>query len=173
MCQLKAEHVAVVPGSAFGAGGAGFVRCSYATSYEKIEEAAVIADEEHAVARAETREVFEPDDVGAFARGRPKRCAHPRRVPGLRGRGEITTRKIGELEGDTLGAGERAPGFRRRARWTHPIIRARRPRRWPARGRSLSGSASERHRAATAPPRFFAAGRSIRCAARPSPDRSS
>jgi len=29
----------VVPGNAFGAGGEGFVRCSYATSYEKIEEA--------------------------------------------------------------------------------------------------------------------------------------
>jgi len=28
-----------VPGSAFGAGGEGFVRCSYATAYEKIEEA--------------------------------------------------------------------------------------------------------------------------------------
>ncbi len=36
---LQEEHVAVVPGSAFGAGGSGFVRCSYATSYEKIEEA--------------------------------------------------------------------------------------------------------------------------------------
>jgi aminotransferase len=36
---LQDEHVAVVPGSVFGAGGAGFVRCSYATSYEKIEEA--------------------------------------------------------------------------------------------------------------------------------------
>jgi aminotransferase len=36
---LHEEHVAMVPGSAFGAGGAGFVRCSYATSYEKIEEA--------------------------------------------------------------------------------------------------------------------------------------
>lgn len=36
---LDEERVAVVPGSAFGAGGAGFVRCSYATSYEKIEEA--------------------------------------------------------------------------------------------------------------------------------------
>jgi len=36
---LKEEKVAVVPGSAFGAGGAGFVRCSYATRYEKIEEA--------------------------------------------------------------------------------------------------------------------------------------
>jgi len=36
---LQEEHVAVVPGSAFGAGGAGFVRCSYATSYEEIEDA--------------------------------------------------------------------------------------------------------------------------------------
>ncbi len=36
---LKEEKVAVIPGSAFGKGGAGFVRCSYATSYEKIEEA--------------------------------------------------------------------------------------------------------------------------------------
>ena len=34
---LQAEQVAVVPGSAFGPGGEGFVRCSYATSYEKIE----------------------------------------------------------------------------------------------------------------------------------------
>jgi len=36
---LEEEKVAVVPGSAFGAGGAGFVRCSYATAYEKLEEA--------------------------------------------------------------------------------------------------------------------------------------
>jgi aminotransferase len=36
---LQEEKVAVVPGSAFGKGGDGFVRCSYATSYEKIEEA--------------------------------------------------------------------------------------------------------------------------------------
>ena len=36
---LKEEKVAVVPGSAFGMGGEGFVRCSYATAYEKIEEA--------------------------------------------------------------------------------------------------------------------------------------
>ena len=36
---LEEEKVAVVPGSAFGAGGEGFVRCSYATRYEKIEEA--------------------------------------------------------------------------------------------------------------------------------------
>ncbi len=38
---LKEENVALVPGSAFGAGGEGFVRCSYATAYEKIEEALV------------------------------------------------------------------------------------------------------------------------------------
>ncbi|NPA93738.1 MAG: aminotransferase class I/II-fold pyridoxal phosphate-dependent enzyme [Chloroflexi bacterium] len=36
---LEEEQVAVVPGSAFGEAGAGFVRCSYATSEEKIEEA--------------------------------------------------------------------------------------------------------------------------------------
>jgi aminotransferase len=36
---LDEEKVAVVPGNAFGAGGEGFVRCSYATAYEKIEEA--------------------------------------------------------------------------------------------------------------------------------------
>jgi aminotransferase len=36
---LQEEHVAVVPGTAFGEGGAGFVRCSYATAYGKIEEA--------------------------------------------------------------------------------------------------------------------------------------
>jgi aminotransferase len=36
---LEEERVAVVPGSAFGAGGEGYVRCCYATSYENIEEA--------------------------------------------------------------------------------------------------------------------------------------
>ena len=36
---LKEERVAVVPGTAFGTGGEGFVRCSYATAYEKIEVA--------------------------------------------------------------------------------------------------------------------------------------
>lgn len=36
---LDEEKVAVVPGSAFGAGGEGFVRCSYATSHGEIEEA--------------------------------------------------------------------------------------------------------------------------------------
>lgn len=38
---LEEERVAVVPGSAFGDSGSGFVRCSYATSYEKIEEALI------------------------------------------------------------------------------------------------------------------------------------
>lgn len=36
---LKEEKVAVVPGTAFGECGEGFVRCSYAYSIEKIEEA--------------------------------------------------------------------------------------------------------------------------------------
>jgi aminotransferase len=36
---LQEEKVAVIPGGGFGAGGEGFVRCSYATAYEKIEEA--------------------------------------------------------------------------------------------------------------------------------------
>jgi aminotransferase len=36
---LQEQRVAVVPGNSFGLGGEGFARCSYATSYEKIEEA--------------------------------------------------------------------------------------------------------------------------------------
>jgi len=36
---LHEEHVAVVPGNAFGACGEGFVRCTYATSLSEIEEA--------------------------------------------------------------------------------------------------------------------------------------
>ncbi|MDX1687500.1 MAG: aminotransferase class I/II-fold pyridoxal phosphate-dependent enzyme [Candidatus Promineifilaceae bacterium] len=36
---LEEEEVAVVPGDAFGESGAGFVRASYATAYEEIEEA--------------------------------------------------------------------------------------------------------------------------------------
>lgn len=36
---LEEQEVAMVPGDAFGASGAGFVRASYATAYEKIEEA--------------------------------------------------------------------------------------------------------------------------------------
>jgi aminotransferase len=36
---LLEEHVAVVPGNAFGLGGQGFARACYATSYEQIEEA--------------------------------------------------------------------------------------------------------------------------------------
>jgi aminotransferase len=36
---IHEEKVACVPGSAFGGCGRGHVRCSYATSYEKIEVA--------------------------------------------------------------------------------------------------------------------------------------
>jgi aminotransferase len=36
---LEEEHVACVPGDAFGPSGAGYVRCSYATALEDIEEA--------------------------------------------------------------------------------------------------------------------------------------
>lgn len=36
---LEEEHVAVVPGNAFGPGGEGFVRACYATEYSRIEEA--------------------------------------------------------------------------------------------------------------------------------------
>jgi aminotransferase len=36
---LAEEHVAVVPGTAFGPSGAGHVRACYATAYEQIEEA--------------------------------------------------------------------------------------------------------------------------------------
>ncbi len=36
---LFEEKVAVVPGTAFGAAGEGFVRCAYCTAQEKIEEA--------------------------------------------------------------------------------------------------------------------------------------
>ena len=36
---IMAEHVALVPGTAFGKSGTGHVRCSYATSIEKISEA--------------------------------------------------------------------------------------------------------------------------------------
>ena len=38
---LNAENVAVVPGTAFGACGEGFVRCSYATGMEALKEAAI------------------------------------------------------------------------------------------------------------------------------------
>ena len=36
---LQEEHVAVVPGNSFGMGGEGFVRASYATSYNQLEDA--------------------------------------------------------------------------------------------------------------------------------------
>ena len=38
---LRQEKVAVVPGTAFGACGEGFVRCAYATSMENLKEAMV------------------------------------------------------------------------------------------------------------------------------------
>jgi aminotransferase len=38
---LEEEHVAVIPGSAFGPSGADHVRACYATSYERLEEALV------------------------------------------------------------------------------------------------------------------------------------
>lgn len=36
---LKAEKVAVVPGNVFGANGEGYIRCSYATSLKRLDEA--------------------------------------------------------------------------------------------------------------------------------------
>jgi aminotransferase len=36
---LEEHNVAVVPGDAFGACGAGFLRCAYATSMDNIREA--------------------------------------------------------------------------------------------------------------------------------------
>ncbi len=36
---LEQEHVAIVPGSAFGADGQGFLRCSFSTSYENLIQA--------------------------------------------------------------------------------------------------------------------------------------
>jgi aminotransferase len=36
---LQEEHVAVVPGNAFGLGGEGFARTCYATGYDQLEEA--------------------------------------------------------------------------------------------------------------------------------------
>lgn len=41
---LKEEHVAMVPGNAFGDAGLGFARVSYATAYEKLEEALIRID---------------------------------------------------------------------------------------------------------------------------------
>jgi aminotransferase len=38
---LFEEEVAVVPGSAFGTAGTGYIRCSYCTAYNKLEEALV------------------------------------------------------------------------------------------------------------------------------------
>jgi aminotransferase len=36
---LKEAHVAVVPGSAFGSYGEGYIRISYAAAYDQLEEA--------------------------------------------------------------------------------------------------------------------------------------
>ena len=41
---LKEEHVAIVPGNSFGDAGIGFARVSYATAYDKLEEALVRID---------------------------------------------------------------------------------------------------------------------------------
>ena len=41
---LKEEHVAVVPGDAFGPSGAGYVRCSYATGLDQLKEAVTRID---------------------------------------------------------------------------------------------------------------------------------
>ena len=38
---LDEQNVACVPGTAFGACGEGFIRCSYATSFDEIKEAMV------------------------------------------------------------------------------------------------------------------------------------
>ena len=38
---LEEEHVAVIPGGAFGSSGEGHVRACYATAYEQLEEALV------------------------------------------------------------------------------------------------------------------------------------
>ena len=38
---LFEEHVAVVPGSAFGTAGAGYVRCAYCSAFDQLEEALV------------------------------------------------------------------------------------------------------------------------------------
>ncbi len=52
---LKEKNVAVVPGTAFGASGEGHVRCSYATSLDKIKIAAARIAEFCAEVRAEKR----------------------------------------------------------------------------------------------------------------------
>ena len=41
-CQrlLREKKVVTVPGTAFGASGEGFIRCSYATATDKVQEAA-------------------------------------------------------------------------------------------------------------------------------------
>ena len=59
---LQEERVAVVPGTAFGAGGEGHVRCSYAYGLDQIKEALVrmerfVARRRSAVGRTPAREV--------------------------------------------------------------------------------------------------------------------
>ena len=70
---LTEEHVAVVPGSAFGPSGAGHVRMCYATSYERLEEAL--------------------RRIGRFVERRPGGLMHPMRLVGGR---PIAIHDIGE-----------------------------------------------------------------------------
>jgi aminotransferase len=60
---LFEEHVAVVPGTAFGAGGEGHIRCSYATGLEKIEIALLRMGQ--FVRKVAPQSVAEPVGIGA------------------------------------------------------------------------------------------------------------
>jgi aminotransferase len=62
MCLLEEERVAVVPGEAFGPSGEGFVRCSYATSLDRLEVAAERI--QRFTARHKTRASAEPVPAG-------------------------------------------------------------------------------------------------------------
>ena len=42
---LESKKVAVVPGSAFGESGKGFIRCSFSTSYERLIKAGELMSE--------------------------------------------------------------------------------------------------------------------------------
>jgi len=59
---LEEERVAVVPGEAFGPSGEGFVRCSYATSLDRLEAAAERI--QRFTARRKTRASAEPVPAG-------------------------------------------------------------------------------------------------------------
>ena len=59
---LEEERVAVVPGEAFGPSGEGFVRCSYATSLDRLEAAAERI--QRFTARHKTRASAEPVPAG-------------------------------------------------------------------------------------------------------------